>query len=401
MLILDKVYLAGSELRDFVRKTDMIYSPHLSRYNDVFLKTENLQRTGSFKVRGAYFKIANLTKEEKAKGVVACSAGNHAQGVALAAQKFGIKARIFLPSTAPISKVEATRAMGAEIHMIDGVYDDAYDAAIEYCEEKDLTFIHPFDDEYVMAGQATVALEILEQLPEVEAIVVPIGGGGLIGGVASAIKAMRPHCKVFGVQAENAVGMYSSFKEGKINTVDTVSTFADGIAVKCPGKLTFEACMQHVDDIFTVTEDQIATAILTLMEKEKLVAEGAGAVGVAALMFNKIPIRDLNVAAIISGGNIDVNILSRVIERGLLTSGRRTNLVIELLDKPGQLELVSSLIAKAGGNVTGVHYTPGGRNMAIDGCYLDLSVETKNHKHIKDIKTMLRDNGFTIVGDPL
>ncbi|MDO5717639.1 MAG: threonine ammonia-lyase [Tissierellia bacterium] len=396
MLTLDKVYLAGAELRNVVRKTDLIYAPLLSRNNEVFLKTENLQKTGSFKVRGAHYKMSTLTPEEREKGVVACSAGNHAQGVALAARSFGIKSLIFLPATAPISKIEATRALGAEIKLVDGVYDDAYREAIKYSEENDCLFLHPFDDEDVIAGQSTVALEILEQLPDVEAVVVPIGGGGLISGIAFAIKAMRPNCKVYGVQAERAGAMAKSFHEKKHCETKAVSTFADGIAVKSPGNLTYEICSEYVDDIVTVSEDQIATAILTLMERQKLVSEGAGAVAIAAIMFNKIPLANKKVCAIISGGNIDVNILSRVIERGLLTSGRRTNLTIELIDKPGQLKTVSTIVAEQGANVISVYYTPGGRNMAINGCFLNLSMETKDHSHLEQVKKALEANGFKI-----
>lgn len=340
--------------------------------------------------------MSTLTPEEREKPVVACSAGNHAQGVALAARGFGIRAIIFLPATAPISKIEATRALGAEVVLVDGVYDDAYAEAIKYSEENNCLFLHPFDDEDVIAGQSTVALELMEQLPDVEAVVVPIGGGGLISGVAFAIKAMRPNCKVYGVQAERADAMVRSFHEKELITTEGVSTFADGIAVKSPGEITYDICSKYVDDIVTVTEDQIATAILTLMERQKLVAEGAGAVSVAALMFNKLPVAGKKVCAIISGGNIDVNILSRVIERGLLTSGRRTNLTIELIDKPGQLKTVSTIVAEQGANVISVYYTPGGRNMPINGCFLNLSMETKDHKHLDQVKKALEGEGFKI-----
>ena len=396
MLTLDKVYLAGAELRGVVRKTDLIFAPLLSRNCEVYLKTENLQKTGSFKVRGAHYKMSTLNEEERKKPIVACSAGNHAQGVALAARGFGIKSIIYLPSTAPISKIEATRALGAEVVLVDGVYDDAYAEAIKYCEENDALFLHPFNDEDVIAGQSTVALELMEQLPDVEAVVVPIGGGGLISGIAFAIKAMRPNCKVYGVQAERADAMVRSFHQKELVSTEGVSTFADGIAVKQPGDITYDICSKYVDDIVTVSEDQIATAILTLMEKQKLVAEGAGAVAVAAIMFNKIPVAGKKVCAIISGGNIDVNILSRVIERGLLTAGRKTNLTIELIDKPGQLKTVSTIVADQGANVISVFYTPGGQNMAINGCFLNLSMETKDHKHLDQVKKALEAEGFII-----
>ncbi len=396
MLTFDRVHLAGDTLRKVVRKTDVILASSLSPDCELYLKTENLQLTGSFKVRGAYFKMFTLTEEERARGVVACSAGNHAQGVALAAEKFGIKATIFLPSVAPISKIEATRQYGADIIMTDGVYDDAYREALKYSEETGAVFLHPFDDEDVIAGQATLALEILDQLPDVEAIVVPVGGGGLISGVAFAVKAMKPSCRVYGVQAVGAASMWNSFHDGHIECLDSVSTFADGIAVKNPGSVTYEMCAKYVDDIVKVSDDETATAILTLMERQKLVAEGAGAVSVAAVMFDKLPIKGKKVCALVSGGNIDVNILSRVINRGLTTSGRLTNLTIELMDRPGQLKAVSALIADEGANVIRVEYSPGGENMDINGCYLHISMETRNHEHLQTIRKALIEKGFKL-----
>lgn len=396
MISLDKVYLAASTLKDIVRKTDLIYAPKLSKKADIYLKTENLQKTGSFKIRGAYNKISQLSEEEKVRGVVACSAGNHAQGVAVSATKLGAKSEIFLPSTAPISKVEATKAYGADVRLVDGVYDDAYEAAVKYAQENDKIFVHPFDDEDVIAGQSTIALEIIEQLPDVDAIVVPIGGGGLISGIAFAIKSIRPDCKVYGVQAEGASAMKNSFKQDSVCATNAVSTFADGIAVKCPGEITHKMVNKYVDDIACVTEDEIATAILSLMEDEKLVTEGAGAVSMAAIIFDKLDIEGKKVVSILSGGNIDVNILSRVIERGLLTSGRRTDLVIQLIDAPGQLENVAGIIASAGANVVNVHYSPGGEKMAIDGCYLQLSLETRDHAHLDHVKKSLEKEGYKV-----
>ncbi len=340
--------------------------------------------------------MSQFSPEERKRGVVACSAGNHAQGVALAAQQFGIPATIFLPSSAPLSKIEATRQYGAQIRLIDGAYDDAYAAALEFNSETGAVFLHPFDDEDVIAGQATVGLEALMQLPSVEAIVVPVGGGGLLSGVAFAVKALRPACKVYGVQADGADGMSRSFHCKNLCVTDAATTFADGIAVRAPGCLTYDMCAAYADDIVTVSEDEIAAAILAMMERQKLVAEGAGAVSVAAVMFGKLPLEGVKTCAIVSGGNIDVNILSRVINRGLLTSGRLTNLSIELVDKPGQLKAVSALIADEGANVIRVHYTPGGEKMDINGCYLNISMETRNHEHLASIKRVLRENGFKI-----
>ena len=289
MLTLDRVYKAKRVLSEVVRQTDMIRAKNISSQCDVYLKTENLQVTGSFKVRGSYFKISQLSDEEKKKGVIACSAGNHAQGVALAATKNGIKSLICLPDGAPISKVEATKRYGADVCLVKGVYDDAYNKAIELQKEKGYTFIHPFNDPDVIAGQGTIGLEILEQLPDVDVVVVPIGGGGLIAGVAYTIKQINPNCKVYGVQAAGAPSMKNSVADGKIETLKNVQTIADGIAVKTPGTNTFELIKKYVDGIYTVSDDEIALAILTLMEQQKLVSEGAGAVPVAAVMNGKIP----------------------------------------------------------------------------------------------------------------
>lgn len=399
MITLDKVKDAANILKSIIRETDMIYAQNIMDNSNIYLKTENLQVTGSFKVRGASYKIANLPEEEKAKGVIACSAGNHAQGVALASQKSGIKATIFIPATAPISKVEATKKFGAEIKLIDGVYDDAYKAAVEYQKETNGTFVHPFDDVDVIAGQGTIGLEILEQLPDVEAVIVPIGGGGLIAGVAYAIKQLKPDCKVYGVQSQGAGSMYQSFINKKVLELPTVNTFADGTAVKRPGDLTFELCQKYVDDIITVTDDEIASAILALMEKQKVVAEGAGALSVAAAMFNKLPIKGKKTVCVVSGGNIDVNIISRVINRGLLNSGRLCHLTIELLDKPGQLRDVSGIIAEHGANVIRVRHNQGGSNTDINDCFLKISLETRNQEHFEQIQNALIAKGYKITSN--
>ncbi len=398
MLTLDRVYRAGNVLKDVVKKTDLIYAPAIAPGGEVYLKTENLQKTGSFKLRGSYFKMSAMTEAEKEKGVAACSAGNHAQGVALAAKSFGIKATIFLPATAPISKIEATRQYGAEIRLVDGVYDDAYASALKFRDETNAIFVHPFDDEDVIAGQATVALELIEQLPDMDAVIVPVGGGGLISGIAYTIKTIMPSCKVYGVQAAGAASMKLSMLEKSCKELCSVRTFADGTAVKKPSRLTFDMCEKYVDQIITVSEDEIAAAVLALIEQHKLVAEGAGALSVAAVMFGNLPIKNKKVCAVVSGGNIDVNILSRVINRGLLTSGRLTNLTIELVDKPGQLKTVSAIIADMGANVISVQYTPGGANMDINGCFLNISMETRNHGHLAEIRAALINEGFKLCG---
>lgn len=400
MLTLDKVYHAHYVLKDAIRQTDMIYSPVLSEESgcEVYLKTENLQITGSFKVRGAYYKISQLTEDEKKRGVVACSAGNHAQGVALASKKFGIKSIICMPDGAPISKVEATKSYGAEVVLVPGVYDDAHNYAEQLREEKGYTFIHPFDDADVIAGQGTIGLEIIDQLKDVDAIVVPIGGGGLASGVAFAVKSLNPKVKVYGVQSSGAPSMLNSVEHKKIEYLPSVYTIADGIAVKEPGKLTFDLCSKYLDKIVSVTDDQVSAAILALIEKQKMIAEGAGAVGLAAVMFGKIPdIKGKKVVCLISGGNIDVTILSRVINRGLLMSGRQCSLTLELLDKPGQLVGVSTVIAQCGGNVTAVLHERTNEGSAVNGCYLKLQIETRDAKHINEIKRKLAENGFKVL----
>ena len=397
MLTLDKVYHARFVLNDVIRNTDLIHAPKIAPDSDVYLKTENLQITGSFKVRGAYYKISQLSAEEKAKGVIACSAGNHAQGVALAAAKNGIKSLICLPDGAPISKVEATKSYGAEVCLVDGVYDDAYNKAMELKDEKGYTFVHPFDDENVIAGQGTIGLEILDQLKDVDAIVVPIGGGGLISGVAFAVKQLRPEVKIYGVQASGAPSMVTSIESGKIECLESVATIADGIKVKEPGVNTFGYCKKYVDDIVTVTDDEISSAILSLIEHQKLISEGAGAVSVAAVMFGKVPVKGKKVVCLVSGGNIDVTILSRVIKRGLLKSGRSDSINIELIDKPGQLRDVSKIIADLGGNVIAIHHERANENSDINGCYLRILLETRNFEHIDMIRKALADAGFTII----
>lgn len=396
-LTLDNVYKANYVLKNVVRETDVLYAPKLKNGVDLYLKTENLQITGSFKVRGAYYKMSQLSPEEKAKGVVACSAGNHAQGVALAAQKNGIKAVICLPDGAPISKVEATKSYGADICLVEGVYDDAYQKALSLRDENGYTFIHPFDDPDVIAGQGTIALELYEQIPDMDAVIVPIGGGGLISGIAYTIKSLNPSIKVYGVQAQGAPSMANSIHDGHIEKLDSVFTIADGIAVKQPGSLTYDICSKYVDEIVTVTDDEVSAAILALMEQHKLVTEGAGAVSVAAAMFGKLPLEGKKTVCILSGGNIDVTILSRVITRGLVMSGRSYHLNIELVDKPGQLLNVSKIIAEQGGNVTAVHHEHASAGSDVNGCYLRLSLETRNHEHIEKIKKALTDFGIKIV----
>ena len=397
MVTIDKIFQASVVLKDIIRPTPLAKAYGIAPECSLYLKPENLQNTGSFKLRGSGYKIAMLSEEEKRSGVIACSAGNHAQGVALAASKCGIESLICLPDTAPISKVEATKGFGAQVCLVPGVYDDAYSKALELKEERGYTFVHPFDDEYVIAGQGTIGLEIMNEMSDVDAVIVPIGGGGLISGVACAIKSISPHVKVYGVQAVGAPSMYNAIRSGHPDALPSVSTIADGIAVKKPGDLTFKMVNEYVDDIALVTEDEIAAAILALIEKQKMIAEGAGAVSVAAAMFQKFPIEGKKVVSLISGGNIDVTSLSRVIDRGLMKSGRTTNLLIELVDKPGQLKDVSRIIADCGGNVISVHHERNGDTESINGCYLRLTLETRNYDHVQEITQALKNEGFKIV----
>ena len=398
MVTLDKVYHAKFILKQIARKTDMIEAPKLSDDFTMYLKTENLQLTGSFKLRGAYYKISQLTQEQRDAGIVACSAGNHAQGVALAATRMGAKSIVCMPEGAPISKVEATKALGAQVVLVKGAYDDAYAYACKLRDETGMTFIHPFDDDEVIAGQGTIGLEILNQLEDVDVVLCPVGGGGLVSGVAYAIKSLNPNVKVYGVQAENAASMQKSIELGEQVTLPTVKTFADGIAVKHPGDTTFQMIRKYVDGIITVSEDEIAAAILALMEKQKVVAEGAGAVGVAAAMFHRVPdIAGKKVCCLISGGNIDVNILSRVITRGLLTSGRNAMVTLALEDKPGQLVGVAQIISDCGANVVGVTHERSDANMPVASCFLKISMETRDFEQINEIKEKLTEAGFKIV----
>ncbi len=355
MLQLDNFYKARFVLSKVIRKTELVHTPRINPESDVYLKPECLQKTGSFKIRGAYYKISQLTDEEKAKGVI---------------------------------------AFGAEVSLVPGVYDDAYQKALQLKDEHGYTFVHPFDDENVIAGQGTIGLEILDQLPDVEAVVVPVGGGGLISGVAFAIKSLNPNVKVYGVQAEGAASMVQSLHDHKQEKLPSVATVADGIAVKEPGKITFETCSNYVDEIVTVSEDEICAAILKLIESEKMVAEGAGAASVAAVMYNKVPVKGKKTICVVSGGNIDVTILNRVITRGLAKSGRLCTIEMELDDKPGELVEVCSVIAGLGGNITGVHHDRSANRNKVNACVLRLTMETRDEEHVKEIKEALESKGF-------
>ncbi len=397
MLSLDLVYKASTVLQRVVRHTELIATDKVNNRCRVWIKPENLQVTGSFKVRGAGFKISQLSEAEKSRGVIACSAGNHAQGVALAARQLGIRALICMPEGAPISKVEATRELGAEIELVPGVYDDAYRRACELQAATGMTFVHPFDDEEVIAGQGTIGMEILNENPDIDIIFVPIGGGGLAAGVAYAVKTLKPSVRIVGVEAEGAAGMKMSRAAQTITTLPRVLTIADGIAVKSPGEHTFALCEQFVDDIVTVTEDEICAAILALIEGHKLIAEGAGAVSVAAAMFEKVPLEGRNVCCIVSGGNIDVTILSRVINRGLMKGGRTTEMLIELPDRPGSLLGLTKIIAREVANIISIHHERNGESPDVNSCNLRIVLETRDFEHIAQIKAAILSAGYQIL----
>ena len=361
--------------------------------NDVYLKLENMQKTGSFKIRGAYNKIRSLTSSERGKGVIAASAGNHAQGVAYAAAAAGIKATIVMPETAPLAKIMATRGYGAEVVLAGTVYDEAFQKAVEIQHTSGQTFIHAFNDKAVAAGQGTIGLEILDGLPDAAAIVVPVGGGGLIAGIAAAVKAVAPQIKIYGVQAKGAPAMYISKQAHAIQATPNAVTIADGIAVKVPGDLTFSIIDRFVDDIVIVDDEAIAGAILMLLERAKLLVEGAGAIGLAAVLQGLIPVKG-KVATVISGGNIDVNFISRIIERGLVKAGRRVKLSTHIQDKPGELQRLLAIIACAQANVINIYHDRLERNVPIGQSVVEVSLETRDALHTDAILSELRKEGY-------
>ena len=393
MLTLDMIWDAQAALRGVARRTPLESAPSLGE--NLYIKAENLQLTGSFKLRGAYNNIRSLPPEAAAQGVIACSAGNHAQGIALSAAKLGIPAVICMPAGAPISKVEATRGYGAEVVLVPGVYDDAAREAARLAEEKGYTFAHPFDDPCVIAGQGTIGLEILEQMPDVEQIVCPIGGGGLISGIAFAVKGLKPSCRIVGVQAASVGAMLESRRVGQIVTVRNQDTIADGIHVLTPGKLTFPLCQRYVDEIVTVTEDEICAAMLALMENQKTVAEGAGAASVAACMFGKTD-RDKKTVCIVSGGNVDVTTLSRVITKGLVKSGRIVEISTEVQDKPGSLIHLLQIVSQTGANIVSIHHAREDEHADVAACTVSMVLETRDAEHVAHIRQALSSKGYPL-----
>ena len=385
---------AREALKGIAEVTPIVTSTRLGK--NLFIKSENLQKTGSFKIRGAYNKIRMLSPEEAKRGVIACSAGNHAQGVALSATRLGIRSVICMPEGAPILKVEATRGYGAEVVLVPGIYDDAAREAKRLADEEGFTFAHPFNDPYVIAGQGTIGLEILEQVPDVEQIVVPIGGGGLISGVAAAVKSMRPNVKLIGVQAATVPSMFVSMRSGEITTVRDGATIADGIHVLTPGDLTFRMVKDYVDDIVTVSEDEIAAAIVALLEGPKTVAEGAGATSVAAYLFNRVD-TSLNTVALVSGGNVDITTLSRIITKGMQKTGRIVRLTTKLIDKAGNLAQLVACVAECGANILDIEHEREDAKTEVNSCVVTMTLETRDEAHIREIRESLVSHGYRLI----
>lgn len=387
---------AAACLDGVIRKTPLIHSDVFSGEcnNEVFIKPENLQLTGAFKIRGAYNRLYHMSDEEKAKGIVAASAGNHAQGVAYAAAKLGVNAAIVMPSQTPLIKVEATRSYGVEVVLHGDSYDDAYAKALEIQSERGSTMVHPFDDPMVIAGQGTIGLEILEELPEVDVVLVPIGGGGLASGIAAAIKAVNPNVKVIGVEPEGAQTLNYSLRKNKISELKEVSTIAEGVAVKRPGDTTFELVRQYVDEIVVVSDVDVLEAFLLMVEKEKLVAENAGVLSLAAL--KKLPYIGKNVVSVISGGNIDVVTISEMINRGLISRGRLFCFSVELHDTPGELLKISTIMATHNANVIKLDHNQFKTLDRFMHVQLEITLETNGHDHVAEIKKALFDEGYHV-----
>ncbi len=398
MIDVAEVLAAHERIRDRVQRTPCARSETLSRLSgfEAYLKLENHQFTGSFKERGALNRLLALGPEERGRGLIAASAGNHAQGVAYHAGRLGLAATIVMPETTPIIKVASTRAHGARVVLHGSGYDDAYAEARRLEQQEGLTFVHPFDDPWVIAGQGTIGLELVDQVEELDAVVVPVGGGGLVAGIGLAVKAARPTARVIGVQSEQLAGMRAALEAGRPVTLEPAQTLADGIAVKRVGELTLELARRVVDEVVTVSDEEIASAILYLLEREKTVAEGAGAVAVAALMHHRLAgLPGRRVAAVVSGGNIDVNLVARIIERGLVKDGRLVRIAVALLDKPGQLARVSAIVAELRANVIEVHHARAFASRLGDTT-LQLTLETRGPEHVQEILQALRERGYAV-----
>ena len=397
MAKLEAFIKAKEKLSKVLLETHLIYSPIFSKEsgNKVFIKPENLQKTGSFKIRGAYNKISNLTDAEKKRGVIASSAGNHAQGVAYGAKESGIKAVIVMPKSTPLIKVESTKQYGAEVILYGDVYDDAYKKAKELEEKEGYVFVHPFNDEDVLDGQGTIALEILEELPETDIILVPIGGGGLISGIACAAKILKPEIKIIGVEPEGAASAYEAIKENKIVELKEANTIADGTAVKKIGELNFEYIKKYVDEIITVSDYELMEAFLLLVEKHKIIAENSGILSVAAT--KKIKEKNKKVVSVISGGNIDVLMISSMINKGLIRRDRIFNFSLNIPDKPGELAKVVDLIAELGANVVKLEHNQFKNLSRFKDVELQVTVETNGSEHIKNLVQAFEEKGYEVI----
>lgn len=397
MLDIKKIYEAKERIKDIVVDTPLAYAPHLSEISgsEVYLKKENLQVTGAFKIRGAYNKISSLSDEQRASGVVAASAGNHAQGVALSASKFNIKAVIVMPESTPLTKVNGVKHYGAEVILAGSNYDEAYAYALKYGKENSLTFVHPFEDEEVIAGQGTVALEILDKCESLDAVIIPVGGGGLISGMASAFKSINPKIEVIGVSAKGAPALKNSFELGRAVDTTSVRTIADGIAVRDTSEITLGHMLGTVDKFISVDDEEIASAILFLLEKQKLVVEGAGAVGVAALLHNKLEhLKGKKVSVVLSGGNVDVTLLSVIIEKGLLKSGRKMKVTVTLIDKPGSLLRFTEILKDLNANIVHISYDRTSISLDYGDANVTVHMETKGEEHQQEISDALKKDGY-------
>ncbi|RKO65454.1 threonine ammonia-lyase [Campylobacter sp. P255] len=397
MIELNKIYQAKQKIADFVLKTPFVHSSFLSEYlnADIFLKCENLQKTGAYKIRGAYNTIANLSNEQKQAGVIAASAGNHAQGVAISARKFGIEAVIVMPEATPLLKVSATKNLGAKVILKGDNFDEAYAYALNYAKEYNLNFIHPFENESIMAGQGTLMLEMLDEISDLDMILAPVGGGGLISGVASAAKQINPNIKVIGVSAKGAPAMYESYKNKQIINSKSVRTIADGIAVRDVNKINFDIILECVDDFIQVDDEEIANAVLYLLEKHKLTVEGAGASAVAALLHKKINLKEYKkIGVILSGGNIDVQMLNIIIEKGLFKAFRKMHINVTLIDKPGALSALSDAIKEVKANIVKIDYDRFSTKLDYGDAMISITLETKGKEHQELVRKILFEKGF-------
>ncbi|WP_410765704.1 threonine ammonia-lyase [Haloferax sp. DFSO60] len=399
MLSLSDVEDARERVETVARRTPLEYSHTYSDMTgaDVHLKLENFQRTGSFKIRGAMNRIATLSAEEKAAGVVTASAGNHAQGVALAATRAGVDSKIVMPEHAPITKVKATERYGGDVILYGADYDEAQNKAHEIEDEENRTYVHAFDDEYVMAGQGTIGLEIVEDCPELETVIVPIGGGGLISGISTAVKALHPEARVIGVQAEHASSVADSLNKGSIQELDEVDTIADGIAVRRMGDRTFDVIRERVDEVVTVSDEEIAVALTYLLERSKTLVEGAGAVALAALIFDKFDYdEDETIVPALCGGNIDMNTLTTVVMRGLVETGRYLKIRTELKDRPGSLENLIQIIADKKANIYAVRHDRTSRKIALNATEVEIDLEMRGPDHVDELLAALRAEGYEV-----